>query len=115
LIDGEVGLFGSELAGGDVFHVFIEYSLLLWTFGDLFNSILPRIHHPHIFFPSLGSDRQQLAVAQQFCSETDAFEFILGAVVALMPQFGIFYWHYYKSVDGNKTNKYIYCHAAIMK
>ena len=67
-IDGEVSLFGSELAGGDVFHVFIEDSLLLWTFGDLVDSIFPRIHHPHIFIPSLGSDRQQLAMAQQLSS-----------------------------------------------
>lgn len=95
-INGKVPLFQFELLAGDVFHMLVEDSLLLGTFADLINSILPRVHHPRVLFNAIGRDRQDGSMAQQLLGAADAFEFILGALVAVLSQFGIFYSHYYK-------------------
>ena len=63
-IHGKVPLFEFELLAGDVFHMLVEDSLLLGTFADLINSILPRVHHPRVLFNAIGRDRQDGSMTQ---------------------------------------------------
>jgi len=95
-INRKLPLFLPELLAGDVLHVLVEDSLLLGTFADLINRILPGVHHPRILFEAVGRDRQNGSMAQQLLSAADALQFLLGALAALLSQFGIFYSHYYK-------------------
>jgi hypothetical protein len=83
--------------------MFFEDSLFFWGFTDLINGVLPGVHNPDIFFVSIGSNWQERSMTHQLLSTADAFKFLLGTVVRLVLDVGIFYSHYYNFTHGNKT------------